>query len=229
MRFVLIRHGQSVNNLIFEQTGGELGRHPDPLLTELGHTQAQLLAAHVSGGGLPWPVTAVYTSLMARAIQTAAPLAEGLGLPLHAHAELFECGGPYQQADDVTVAHPGSDPTELRALSDRLVLPELAEGPGWWAGPFEDQEHAYVERARRVVDDMRTAHQDADVVALVTHGWFTQYLLRELLGIPTMRGWVEVSNTGISLLRDEEGRWAGTTTAVRLNWLPHLPDHHHST
>lgn len=230
MRFVLIRHGQSVNNLIFEQTGEDLGREPDPRLTELGHRQARRLAASVAEGVLPWALTAVHTSLMARAIETAAPLADALDLPLLAHPEIFECGGPYHEVDGETVAHPGSDPADLAALSDRLELPEpSADGPGWWSGPFEAEESAYVDRARRVVTDLRGSHDADAVVALVTHGWFTQYLLRELLGIPSMKGWVEIGNTGISLLRDEGDRWAGTTTAVRLNWLPHLDDHHHST
>lgn len=224
MRFVLIRHGQSVNNLIYEETGQDLGRHPDPELTDLGHTQAGRLAQSVAAGVLPWQITAVHTSLMARAIQTAAPLADALDLPVFAHPELFECGGPYHQADGVHLAHPGSEAEELAALTPRLVLPELPGGPGWWSGPFEAEESAYVDRARRVIGDLRTRHDPGDVVALVTHGWFTQYLLRELLGISAMTGWVEVNNTGVSLLREEEERFVGTTTAVRLNWLPHLTE-----
>ena len=44
MRFVVIRHGQSTNNLLWETTGSESGRHPDTPLTETGHRQAELTA-----------------------------------------------------------------------------------------------------------------------------------------------------------------------------------------
>ena len=44
MRFYFIRHGQSVNNAIYEATGGSDGRSEDPQLTEIGQQQARLLA-----------------------------------------------------------------------------------------------------------------------------------------------------------------------------------------
>ena len=57
----------------------------------------------------------------------------------------------------------------------------------------------------------------------MTHGWFTQYLLRELLGIGEMSGWFAIPNTAVSMLA-ELGRpepWSGTE-ALRIGWLPHL-------
>ncbi len=226
VHFVLIRHGQSANNLRYAQTGADGGRDPDTRLTDLGHTQAARLAS-VAADTLPWPVTHVYTSLMARAVQTAAPLAESLDLPLRAHPRLFECGGPHETgADGQNRAHPGSGRAELAALYPRLLLPPEAGHDGWWPGPFEAGESSYVERARSVVAELREAHSAEDVIALVTHGWFTQYLLREFLGISQMAGWFRINNTGISLVRDESGDWTGTTTADRINWLPHLAPHH---
>ena len=74
MRFVVIRHGQSTNNLLWETTGSEAGRHPDTPLTDTGHQQAALLAERIKGV-LPWRIDAIYTSLMARAVQTGAPVA----------------------------------------------------------------------------------------------------------------------------------------------------------
>ncbi len=92
MRFVVIRHGQSTNNLLWETTGSELGRHPDTPLTETGHRQAELLAERLSAV-LPWRVDAIYCSLMTRAVQTAAPIAAALGLPLIGRTDMFEVGG----------------------------------------------------------------------------------------------------------------------------------------
>ena len=81
MRLVLIRHGQSGNNVIWEQTGSSVGRHPDTPLTDRGHDQARRLAAAIADGALPWRIDAIYTSLMTRAVQTAAPIANALDLP----------------------------------------------------------------------------------------------------------------------------------------------------
>lgn len=229
MRFVLIRHGQSGNNLIYAQTAGEAGRHPDTHLTELGHTQARLLAGSVADGVLPWHITHLYCSLMRRAIQTAAPLADTLDLDLNGHPELFECGAPYDiDSDGNRVAHPGSGRSELQDLSGRLRLPEVAGHDGWWGGPYEAEEQSWADRANRVIAGMRAAHRDDDVVALVTHAYFTQFLLRSLLGIGSMGGWFNIKNTAISLIRDETGCWAGTTTADRINWLPHLAVEHYT-
>jgi 2,3-bisphosphoglycerate-dependent phosphoglycerate mutase len=224
MRFVLIRHGQSGNNLIHEQTGGDVGRDPDPRLTDLGHAQARSLAAAVVAGALPWQVTDLYSSLMARAIETAAPLGEALRLPIVGHAELFECGGPHD-VHPVTKErspHPGTPRDDLASLAPGLALPDTAQDWGWWPGPVEDTPAAFAARAARVVSGLRERHDDDAVVALVTHGWFTQYLLRELLGVTSMTGWIDVDNTGVSLLYDEFGQWAGTTSAARINWLPHV-------
>lgn len=230
VRFVLIRHGQSGNNLIFATTGGEAGRHPDTPLTELGHDQARRLAESVAAGVLPWSVTHVYCSLMRRAVQTAAPLADALDLDLHGHAELFECGAPYDLDEDGNrVAHPGSGRDELAALTPRLRLPDAAGQGGWWSGPYEAEERAWSERAHRVIAGLRATHAHDDVVALVTHAYFTQFLLRALLGIGSMGGWFNIKNTAISLVRDEIApAWVGTTTAERINWIPHLPVEHYT-
>ena len=49
MRILLIRHGQSANNVLAESQGHDYaaymaGRNPEPPLSEIGHRQAQLLA-----------------------------------------------------------------------------------------------------------------------------------------------------------------------------------------
>lgn len=223
MRFILIRHGQSGNNLLWEQTGGVAGRHPDAALTPLGHEQAARLQAAVAAGTLPWQPTHLYTSLMTRAVETAAPLAEVLDLDLIGHPDLFECGAPYDVHDDGTRSHhPGSGRAALQALSERLILPDTAGPDGWWAGPYEAEENAWSGRAAQVIADLRTSHAENDVVVLVTHGYFTQFLIRSILGIAEITGWFAIKNTAISLLRDDQGTWAGTSTAVVINWLPHL-------
>lgn len=222
MRLVLIRHAQSGNNLLYAQTGATSGRSPDPGITDLGHEQTRLLAAAVADGVLPWDIDHLYCSLMTRAIQTAVPVAEALDLPVHGHAELFEVRGPYdvdpESGEDVP--HPGAGRDALGAHSDRFVLPYEAGADGWWSGPVEGDPDVPA-RARRVVAGLRATHGPDATVALVTHGYFTQFLLRELLGIEAMTGWFDIHNTSITLLEDDLDH-PGRVHVVRLDWQPHL-------
>lgn len=223
MRFVLIRHGQSVNNLLYAQTGDSIGRHHDPALTPLGHRQAQLLGDALAGGVLPWRITQLHSSLMTRAVQTAAPLADALDLPLIGHPDAYETGGPFiEEVVGVRIAHRGATAADLGALSGRLVLPSSAGADGWFPGPYEDGADLIMDRARRVVADLRSRHTDDDVVAVVMHGAFFQYLFRALLGIDSMTGWIVKHNTAMTLIADEPVH--GTATADRIDWTPHLPD-----
>ena len=224
MRFVVIRHGQSTNNLLWETTGSESGRHPDTPLTDTGRQQVELLAEQVQAV-LPWRIDAIYTSLMARAVQTAAPVAAALGLPLVGRTDMFEVGGPFD-LDMTTLErspNPGASVDELRAISDRLVLPDGATDKGWWSGPVENETDGPTTRAHRLVSDIRAKHHDNTTVAMVSHGYFSQFLFREFLGIEAMPGWIELHNTSLSLYEDAPE--FQSCRALRINWTPHLPEH----
>lgn len=225
MRFILIRHGQSGNNQLWAQTGGVTGRHPDTELTELGLQQSRQLAAAIGDGVLPWEIDHLHCSLMTRAVQTAVPLADQIDAPLAGHAELFEVRGPYDLDAETgdPVVYPGAGRDALGAHSRRLTLPAEAGLTGWWAGPVETDLEA-PDRARRVIAGLRATYAADATVALVTHGFFTQFLLRELLGIETMTGWFDIHNTSLTLLADDPAGSAATSL-VRLDWTPHLtPD-----
>jgi broad specificity phosphatase PhoE len=72
MRLLLIRHGQTIDNV-----KGELGTViPGPILTELGEEQAAAIPAALAGE----TIEAIYASNMQRTALTAAPLAAALGL-----------------------------------------------------------------------------------------------------------------------------------------------------
>jgi 2,3-bisphosphoglycerate-dependent phosphoglycerate mutase len=224
MRFVLIRHGQSTNNALWAETGDDTDREVDARLTVLGEAQAAALAAYATSPGLPWALTHLYASPMARAVQTAAPLADALDLPLALNQDLFEVGGPYDLLDGSgeQVAHPGSGSSIIAALSDRVHLPDWLTEDGWWRGEVEREREAYVARADRLIGALRDTHDPNDVVGLVSHGWFGNVLLGRLLGIEDMNGAFELANTSISLLEDTEEGVPWDVTAIRINWLPHL-------
>jgi 2,3-bisphosphoglycerate-dependent phosphoglycerate mutase len=223
VRFIVIRHGQSTNNLLWEQTGNESGRHPDTPLTETGHIQARRLGEALASGVLPWSIDVLYCSLMKRAVQTAAPIAAALEMPVTGHLDMFEVGGPFDvdEATGTKSPYPGAPRSELLEVSERLVLPESVTDDGWYTRRVEEPEEA-TQRARALIANLRATHSDDTTVAFVSHGYFSQYLFREMLGIVDMPGWVEMHNTSLTMYEDRP--LFASTRAVRTDWMPHLPE-----
>jgi len=96
---ILLRHGQSEFNLHFTATRRDPGI-VDPRLTELGHAQAQEAAEALKSHGIEHIIVSPYT----RALQTAAPIAKALGLPMLVNSVVreryaFSCdiGSPISQ------------------------------------------------------------------------------------------------------------------------------------
>ena len=114
MQLYYIRHCQSENNALWDLTGGEFERNPDPELTEVGRQQAVHLANFLtqSGHGKPidqWDtqnregfgLTHIYTSLMVRAVATGLVVSKALGIPLNAFPDIHESGGIYLDDPEV--------------------------------------------------------------------------------------------------------------------------------
>jgi len=173
-------------------------------------------------------ITHLYTSLMQRAVLTAAPVAQALDLPLVAWPELHEAGGVFR--DDPNggprIGLPGPDRAFFEAHYPHLRLPDSLTGMGWWNRPFESREEVRV-RAGRVARELFDRHGGSDDrVALVTHGAFSHYLLSLLLDrtVPQsedrgpMYPWLMLSNTGITSLNYAEGY----ATLYYTNRLDHL-------
>jgi broad specificity phosphatase PhoE len=76
-RMILLRHGQSEFNLHFSASRRDPGI-TDPKLTPLGHEQAAAAAEALAGEGLQRILVSPYT----RALETAAPIARRLGIPV---------------------------------------------------------------------------------------------------------------------------------------------------
>ncbi|MHA0041658.1 histidine phosphatase family protein [Deinococcus sp. PEB2-63] len=225
MQLLLIRHAQSANNLLYQQTGAKAGRHPDPPLTLLGHRQAQALADHLRPQGGPLALTHLHASLTVRAVQTAAPLARALGLPVHAHADAHEVGGLYWGAwDGERGPTPGETPAGLRAHCPDLRWPGDLSPHAAWDGGFEtDDPVVHADRARRLLGDLRARHGPDDRVGLVTHQLFAQFLIAALLGsdLPRLPATLRVNNTATCAfdLRND---------TVRVEWInrhDHLGGH----
>ncbi|TPG53505.1 histidine phosphatase family protein [Roseomonas nepalensis] len=141
---ILLRHGQSEFNLHFTATRKDPGIE-DPRLTPLGHAQAEAAAEALAGEGIRRILASPYT----RALQTAAPLARRLGLPVHVQPLVreryaFKCdvGSP---RDALAEAWPEHDFAHLEAVwwpqeeeggdsvlsRARLFRGEMRERPDW--------------------------------------------------------------------------------------------------
>ena len=81
-RLILVRHGQSEANLQNFSAG-----QTDIPLTELGRRQAQKAADYLVAN---WKIDRIYASDLSRAIHTAQPIADRLGLTIHTDRRLRE-------------------------------------------------------------------------------------------------------------------------------------------
>jgi 2,3-bisphosphoglycerate-dependent phosphoglycerate mutase len=229
VQLLLIRHGESVNNLVYRDSGGELdGLVADPQLTDLGQRQAAKLAAFFAAGRLPLP-TVLYSSLMRRAVETAAPLADVLDMPVQGWIDLHEVAVDSDGPAGATQPDPGLPASQLKQLCPSLVVPEGADEAGWYHADFETPLVAW-QRAQRVAQAIMLGPYDEDaVVAVVAHGWFCQYLLRSFTVHPPyedgwLQSWWRMYNTSTILL-EYPGHFPGEAADVQwVNRFDHLDD-----
>lgn len=222
MLLYFIRHAQSANNALFLETGGRVGRTADPGLTELGQLQAKLLADYLKEKKSEFGVEHIYTSLMQRAILTAQPTADALGLSLEGIVDLHETGGVYleNEMSGEPIGQPGASRKELEKKFPRLVLPESLNGDGWWNRPYESAEERPV-RAARVVEWLMQQHPNpSERIMVFSHFGFFNYFLWAVFGqLRPPNAEFYVMNTSITcfeFLPEEKA-------ALYVNRIDHLP------
>lgn len=250
MELYFIRHGQSQNNANWHKS--DYQESPDPALTEIGHEQARLLAEFLKknqkitdenvwniqnryGFGL----THIYTSMMERAVYTAAPIAQALDLPLLVWKDIFEEGGIYSRGNKRSSAEekakvlglPGKPRSFFVKNFPTLTLPEELDETGWWNRPFEAEEERQP-RADRVFAELLARHRDQDGqpehrVAFVSHGGFYMRLISAMLNLSWrqashgLKSWFILNNCSISrfdIYKEE-------INIAYLNRTDHLLDH----
>ena len=234
MELFIIRHAQSANNALADQSE----RVVDPPLTDLGTRQAHLVATHLANGidhkskpieGQPADpsngtqrISRLYCSAMLRALQTASTISQALNLRPHVWVELHEEGGMWLDhgTDEGIRGYPGMTRAEIGAQFPECLLPEDITENGWWRYGFEERAY-FLERAERVAAALRREALSDERVAMVTHGGFAAYLLRALLCVPQDAPvFFHHDNTGITRVRFRpDGR-----VSIRFqNRVEHLP------
>ena len=149
MRLLLIRHGQTIDNV-----RGALGTEvPGPGLTALGQEQADALPPALAGED----IEAIYTSTMLRTQRTAEPLARSRGIRaqvIDGVQEIF-AGRLEQRSDDEAV----------RTYISTIVAWQHDFGA---RVPGGEDGHQFFGRFNRAIADIASEHDGT--VALVSHG-----------------------------------------------------------
>ena len=234
LKVLIVRHGQSTNNVLMERIYAEHGaksaaaaekawlteRSTDPALTAPGQAEAEAFAAHYApllredAGGVR-----VFCSPFLRTCQTAAPLCAALGIggggggggdsgggrrySCTLRADICEVGGVYTDEGGAR-----SGPGECMGRAElALAYPgygvddALPRSGGWWQGGWEDDVAAWRRakgvaawlKSRELREECNAAAESGgggggggggDWVVIVTHGAFTDLLLKALLGLP---------------------------------------------
>jgi alpha-ribazole phosphatase len=165
-KFILIRHGESVWNGERRIQGSQ-----DPDLSPRGRRQADLLVARLRTH-LSKRVTAVYTSPLRRAAETAERIGGALNLPTVSEPDFREmCLGRWEgmTVSQIQAAFPG---TYERWLQDPLAFP----------APGGERLEAFARRVVGAFERMQAALPGADLI-VVSHGGVIKALLCHVLGL----------------------------------------------
>jgi probable phosphoglycerate mutase len=204
VELLLIRHGQSVGNV-----DGTFGSHGPTPLSALGERQAQALIPALTAA-TDEPLAAIYCSDLPRAVATAQPTAQQLGLTITTDARLRERNVGRFEGLTFTAAEQ-QFPDAFAALMSRD--PD-ARPPGG------ETHHECLDRMRAACADIVARHARGRV-AIVSHAMALNQLLRALFGIPAaMRApWFRTDNCAIHDLRFEAD---GRLQVIALNRRTHL-------
>ena len=178
---ILIRHGETEWNRERRIQG-----HTDLSLSAIGLNQARLLAGRLADE----PIRAIYSSDLARARQTAIPLADALALPLRTTPLLREAGfGAWEglTASEVEARWP----EEFAAWQQDSLS---------YRPPDGERIEELQGRAMAAVAEMLTTHP-GDKVAVIGHGGSVKAILCGLMGF-SLALWrrLRVDNTSVSRL-----------------------------
>jgi broad specificity phosphatase PhoE len=175
-RILLIRHGQTTWN-VENRFRGQV----DVPLDETGRWQARVTADYVAAR---WPLKAVYTSPLGRAVQTAEPIAEAQGVQVHLLDGLMDISfGEWAGKPLSEVEH---------------IWPERFET--WFAAPHTvrfpgGEELADVlERVTGALEEVTRRHE-GETLALVAHTVVNRVLLCAVLGVGNEHFWQLAQDT----------------------------------
>lgn len=172
---LLIRHGQTDWNVAQRIQG-----HTNIALNQTGHTQAALLATALAGLHSRQPFDALYSSDLERTLQTAAPAAATLMLPIRQDQRLRERHYGVLEGLDTT-GQMRRFPEETRLLQSRDPDYTLPGG---------ESRNTFFARVLHALHEIAANHQGQRVL-VVTHGGALDGAYRAAAGLApeTRRTW----------------------------------------
>jgi broad specificity phosphatase PhoE len=211
-RIVLVRHGESV-----AQSLGFLGGHDACRgFSELGREQVGLLRDRLAGSGELAGASALYASVMPRAIETAEILSSTLN-GLEVRAECDFCEGHPGEADGLTWAE----------LDERYPSKgwdsDSRRAPGW---------ETWREMGERVTKGLSSLveRHPGETVVVACHGGVVVQAMVHFLSLDEVategRAWISPENTSLTEWRFAPNPYQKGTLPVelvRFNDVAHLP------
>lgn len=163
---LIVRHGESAPAVVGEDFPLVDG-HGDPALDPVGEEQARRVADRLQREQLD----AIYATSLRRTSQTAAPLAERLGIEVTIEPDLREVflgdweGGVFRK--HVAEGHP--------------IAQEMYAKGRWDVIPNAEPADRFAERVRTAVARIASAHPDS-MIAVFTHGGVIGQIMAEASG-----------------------------------------------
>lgn len=174
---ILVRHGQTAWN----EPGERIRGQSDVPLSEEGIAQARATARYIAAR---WPLTAVYSSPLSRAMETARAIADAQGLPVHPLPGLLDLG--FGEWEGLTIA-------EVRARYPDLWQ-AWQEAPHTLHFPGGESLDAVRERAIAALEETVRRHP-GETVAMVGHRVVNQVLLCAILDLGNDHFWHVAQDT----------------------------------
>jgi ribonuclease H / adenosylcobalamin/alpha-ribazole phosphatase len=195
-RVVLVRHGQSAYNV----EGRLPGQLPGVALTDVGKRQAYQAAVALAAS----PPSAVFSSPLERAYDTARIIARGWGLEVRTDARLMD--------------------TNVGEWAG-LKLDELSKAaPDWkrfvregdFAPPGGESLNAVMARTVAVMEDLRRDESAGDLIVVVAHADVIKFIIGHYQGISAgVAARMQVANASLSALRFDGD---GSPQVLAVNW-----------
>jgi broad specificity phosphatase PhoE len=185
MKLLLIRHGQSIGN-----AEGRVQGQADLPLTELGRKQARALALRLQRE--EWALSAIYSSALGRAAETAEILASNQRLPVVLDERLreYDCGELTNVIwQDIETLYPE-------------IWHSMHHSTEWVIIPGQEGNEAFDHRLTAMLAEIQAQHGQQETVVIVAHGASLGTILCHLLGLDTGRlASFRFGNTSLSILK----------------------------
>jgi len=200
-RIILVRHGQTAWNV---ESGERFRGRTDLPLDDTGLAQAQALARRLADH----PIAAVYSSPLKRAVQTAQPTAQRLGLAVQPLPGIIDINyGDWQGL---------SHPEAARAYPDLYQL--WLDKPHLVTFPNGESLRQVRRRGMAALKEVAVRHED-QAVLLVAHQVVNKVLVCAMLGLDNSHFWrIRQDNACINVFDYQDGLF----TAVLINDTCHL-------